>query len=62
MPARTMSTFPVLARRVIVSTVCSSVSALQGPEMIKGRLLQAAWTISFALFVAVASISTHFSF
>jgi hypothetical protein len=40
----------------MVCTVCSSVSALQGPEMISGRLFQAACTISFALFVAVASI------
>jgi len=57
-----MSTLPVFASREIVYTVCSSVSALQGPEMIRGRLFHAAWTISFALFVAVASISTHFDF
>src|SRR5258708_5370186 len=54
------STPPVAAKRVAVSITCSSVSALQGPEMIRGRLLQAAWVISFAFLVAVASITNMF--
>ena len=38
MPARKISILPVLARRVAVSSTCSSVSALQGPLIINGRL------------------------
>src|ERR1700754_634695 len=57
--ARRISTLPVFARRTAVSTVCSSVSALQGPEMIRGRFIQAAWTVLPPLFVAVASISSE---
>ena len=37
-PARSTSTTPVAARRRQVSRVCSSVSALHGPEIISGRL------------------------
>jgi hypothetical protein len=56
MPALIISTLPVAARRVAVSNTCSSVSALQGPEMMSGRFFQAAWTVFFSLVVAVASI------
>jgi hypothetical protein len=42
MPARSKSILPVLARRVAVSITCVSVSALQGPLIIIGRLFQAA--------------------
>ena len=35
-PARIMSTLPVAANRIAVCITCSSVSALQGPEIING--------------------------
>ena len=35
-PARIISTLPVAANRIAVCITCSSVSALQGPEIIKG--------------------------
>ena len=40
-PALSMSTLPVAVSRWAVSITCDSVSALQGPLMINGRLAQA---------------------
>src|SRR5678815_5475737 len=49
MPARSISTLPVAANRCAVSTTCASVSALQGPLMIRGLLLHALCTVSFVV-------------
>src|SRR6266487_422142 len=54
MPARNMSTFPVLCKRTAVSITCSSVSALHGPEIINGRLFHFSCTNSLVA-VCVAS-------
>src|SRR5919205_4210345 len=46
-PARNISTLPVAAKRWVVSKTCSSVSALQGPAIIKGRLFHFCCATSF---------------
>jgi hypothetical protein len=55
MPARMISTLPVAAKRIAVCNTCSSVSALQGPEMINGRFCNnadtdVAWSIACSMF------------
>ena len=49
MPARSISIFPVAAKRVAVCISCSSVSALQGPEIMRGRLLKTASKLNAGL-------------
>lgn len=48
-PARRISTLPVAASLVAVAMTCSSVSALHGPEMIKGFLFKIS-SIGFVVF------------
>src|SRR6476619_689029 len=57
MPARIISTLPVLCKRTAVSSTCSSVSALQGPAIINGRLFHVDCTNSFDVCVACISLS-----
>src|SRR6185436_19886090 len=45
-PARIISTLPVAARACAVANTCSSVSALQGPLIISGRLFHVSCTVS----------------
>src|ERR1019366_5771771 len=55
-PALNTSTLSVLARRVAVSTTCSSVSALQGPLIINGRLFHFSCITSFMVVVCVCMV------
>src|SRR6185503_15752369 len=57
MPARSISTLPVAARRCAVCITCSSVSALHGPLMISGRLLHAFCAASFFVCSIVCIVS-----
>ena len=45
-PARIISTLPVAAKRIAVCITCSSVSALHGPEIIKGDFFNKMLTFS----------------
>src|SRR5882757_1901997 len=53
MPARSISIFPVAASLVAVASICSSVSALHGPLIIKGRLFHFSCTSSLVVCVCV---------
>src|SRR6187401_2393341 len=57
MPARSISTLPVAARRCAVCITCSSVSALHGPLMISGRLAHAFCAASFIVCSIVCIVS-----